>query len=66
MIALYQRALSPYFGFHCRYVPSCSEYMKEAVATHGAIKGIGLGIARLFRCAPWGGSGLDLVHEKQR
>lgn len=45
----------------CRYLPSCSEYMIEAVQKHGAIKGGWLGTKRLLRCHPWGGSGYDPV-----
>lgn len=39
--------------------------MKEALEKHGLIKGLLLGLARIARCAPWGGSGLDMVNEKQ-
>jgi len=45
----------------CRYSPSCSNYMIEAVQKFGAIKGGWLGIKRLLRCHPWGGYGYDPV-----
>ena len=45
----------------CRYSPSCSQYMIEAVQKHGALKGGWLGIKRLGRCHPWGGHGYDPV-----
>ena len=45
----------------CRYAPSCSEYMIQAVRKYGAIKGSWLGTKRLMRCHPWGGSGYDPV-----
>lgn len=45
----------------CRYSPSCSSYMIEAVQKFGAIKGGWLGIKRLLRCHPWGGCGYDPV-----
>ncbi len=45
----------------CRYNPSCSGYMIEAVQKFGAIKGGWLGIKRLLRCHPWGGYGHDPV-----
>jgi putative membrane protein insertion efficiency factor len=64
LISLYQKAISPYLGHRCRYVPSCSEYMKDAIASRGALKGVAAGLARIFRCAPWGSSGLDLFNEK--
>ena len=48
----------------CRYNPSCSEYMKEAIETHGVCKGIILGIKRILKCNPLGGHGYDSVPPK--
>jgi len=45
----------------CRYSPTCSQYFIEAVQTHGVLKGCALGIWRIMRCNPWGGSGYDPV-----
>lgn len=61
LIRGYQLTLSPLVGWHCRFAPSCSDYMREAVIEYGAIKGIALGIKRLARCHPWGGDGYDPV-----
>jgi len=61
----YQKFLSPLFPGCCRYKPTCSAYMIEAVKTHGALKGLYLGIKRLLRCHPWGGSGYDPVPPKK-
>jgi len=61
LIQLYQRLLSPLFAGSCRYLPSCSDYMAEAVERHGALAGLALGAARIGRCHPFGGSGLDPV-----
>lgn len=45
----------------CRFHPTCSHYYLEAVETHGSLKGSYLGIRRILRCHPWGGSGYDPV-----
>jgi len=59
LIRTYQLSLSPLVGWHCRFEPSCSEYMRQAVIEYGAIKGVALGLKRLARCHPWGGFGYD-------
>lgn len=61
LIALWRRWLSPAWPSICRYQPSCSAYAREAVERHGALRGGGLAILRLLRCAPWGGRGWDPV-----
>lgn len=48
-------------GGGCRFEPSCSDYLVEAVETHGFMRGGWLGVRRLGRCHPWGGQGIDLV-----
>jgi len=60
-IRLYQWTLSPLVGFNCRYAPSCSAYAIEAIATYGPVRGLWLGLKRILRCHPWGGSGYDPV-----
>jgi len=57
----YQLLLSPFLGTNCRFLPTCSAYAAEAVATHGALAGTGLAASRICRCHPWGGSGYDPV-----
>lgn len=57
----YQVVLSPLFGDCCRFEPSCSVYMIQALQTHGVLKGILLGVWRLLRCHPFGDSGYDPV-----
>ncbi len=61
LIRLYRLAISPWFGSACRYEPSCSRYMQEAIGTHGLLRGVTLGVGRVSRCHPWGGSGYDPV-----
>ena len=61
LISAYKVLFSPLFTGSCRFEPSCSAYMAEAVRTHGALKGVGLGLRRLARCHPFGGHGFDPV-----
>jgi len=37
----------------CCFLPTCSEYTKEAVVKYGAIKGVLIGLRRISRCHPW-------------
>ena len=62
----YQVTLSPMFGDCCRFTPSCSNYMLEALRVHGAFKGTLLGLWRIMRCHPFGSSGYDPVPAKGR
>ena len=51
---------------HCRYIPTCSEYMKISIERYGSIKGLFLGTKRILRCNPIGGYGYDPVPEKKK
>jgi hypothetical protein len=57
----YQVLLSPIVGGTCRFEPSCSRYMTEAIERHGAGRGAWLGLRRLARCHPFGSHGYDPV-----
>lgn len=60
-IRFYQQAISPLTPPSCRFTPTCSQYMVEAIQKHGPLKGLYLGTRRILRCHPWGGSGYDPV-----
>ena len=62
----YQVTLGPMLGGACRFEPSCSNYMLEALETHGALKGTVLGVWRILRCHPFGKYGYDPVPAKGR
>lgn len=57
----YKSFISPLTPPSCRYTPTCSTYMVQAVMKYGIFKGGWLGIKRILRCNPWGGSGYDPV-----
>lgn len=63
-IKIYQWCISPLLPKNCRYEPTCSNYMVQALHSHGIIKGFWLGLKRIGRCHPWGGSGYDPVPPK--
>lgn len=64
LIRFYQWFISPFCPGVCRFRPTCSQYMIEAIKIHGVFKGVFLGTKRLLRCHPWGGSGYDPVPAK--
>ena len=64
IVQFYKKFISPLTPASCRYQPTCSSYMLEAIELHGAVKGFWLGIKRIGRCHPWGGSGYDPVPGK--
>ncbi len=62
MIELYQSApLSTHKN--CRFIPTCSEYTKQAIDKYGALKGLKIGIKRILRCHPFGKYGYDPLKE---
>ncbi|MFP8487960.1 membrane protein insertion efficiency factor YidD [Gracilimonas sp. Q87] len=64
-VRFYQLAISPWLGNSCRYSPTCSHYMIEAVNEWGPLKGFWLGIRRIGTCHPWGGEGYDPVPKRR-
>jgi len=61
LVRFYQWFISPILPSSCRYQPTCSHYMVEALQVHGPLKGLWLGLRRISRCHPWGGQGYDPV-----
>ena len=69
VIGLWQVVLGPILnmvsasggGRVCRFEPSCSHYTEEAISKHGFRRGGLLGLKRILRCRPFGGSGYDPV-----
>jgi putative membrane protein insertion efficiency factor len=61
LIRFYQYVISPAIGPKCRFTPTCSQYTAEALQKHGVVKGLALGVKRISRCHPGGGSGYDPV-----
>ena len=57
----YQYAIRPSLGANCRFVPSCSDYAREAIERHGAGKGSWLAVRRVLRCHPYHPGGYDPV-----
>ena len=53
LIRGYQYAFRPLLGANCRFYPSCSDYAREAVERHGALKGSWLALRRVLRCHPY-------------
>ena len=60
----YKLTLSPLIGNQCRFLPTCSDYGRDALLDHGPVRGGYLTLRRLCRCNPWGGSGYDPVPPK--
>jgi putative membrane protein insertion efficiency factor len=64
IVAGYKRLISPLLPSACRFYPTCSDYMREAIAVHGPLHGTWLGIKRLARCHPLHAGGFDMVPQK--
>lgn len=52
LINLYQKI--PFKSHNsCVFIPTCSEYSKEAILKYGIFIGIYKGFLRILRCHPW-------------
>ena len=64
LLRFYKKRISPIFSFmgiHCKYYPTCSEYMRQAIEKYGFFKGFWLGVWRFLRCNPFSKGGYDPV-----
>jgi putative membrane protein insertion efficiency factor len=66
LIELYQKAVSPWLGQHCRFHPSCSHYCIDALKQHGMVFGLWLGVKRICKCQPFHPGGFDPVPKKKK
>lgn len=61
LLRFYKRFLSPMLPSACRFEPTCSVYMYQAIEKHGVFKGGWMGIRRIGRCHPFNPGGYDPV-----
>ena len=59
LVLAYRATVGQVMGGHCRFYPSCSQYMIDSIQKYGAWRGGWRGIKRICRCRPWGGWGHD-------
>lgn len=64
LVRIYQKLISPIFPPSCRYYPTCSNYMINALKKHGPILGLIMGIFRILRCNPFVRGGVDPVPDR--
>ncbi|MBQ9181193.1 MAG: membrane protein insertion efficiency factor YidD [Bacilli bacterium] len=65
MISIYQKTPGNFHN-NCKYIPSCSQYAKEAIEIHGSFIGIFLAIKRILKCNPLSKGGYDPVKVKEK
>jgi uncharacterized protein len=65
-LRMYKVGVSPWLGGGCRFQPTCSVYMYQAIERFGVPRGVWLGLKRLARCQPFSRKfGHDPVPEKE-
>ncbi|HEX8492939.1 MAG TPA: membrane protein insertion efficiency factor YidD [Pyrinomonadaceae bacterium] len=61
LLRFYKAAVSPLLPPSCRFIPTCSEYAREAIERYGAVRGSWMGARRILRCHPFHPGGYDPV-----
>lgn len=62
-IRYYKRFINPVMPGRCKYTPSCSVYMGQAVKKYGVVRGGAMGAFRILRCNPFSKGGYDPVKD---
>lgn len=65
LLRFYKRRISPMLPPSCRFYPTCSEYMYEAISVYGVFRGGWMGMKRIARCNPINPGGFDPVPPKK-
>ena len=63
LLWMYKTTISPLLWSACKFHPTCSEYARQAIVTHGLVQGSWLALKRLLRCRPFSPGGIDPVPE---
>ncbi len=61
VVRVYRRCISPYLPPVCRFRPTCSQYMIQAIEKKGLVVGVLKGLWRIVRCNPLFPGGYDPV-----
>lgn len=61
LLRAYKHYISPWLPPSCRFEPTCSVYMYQAIEKKGVLTGLYLGLRRLLRCHPFCAGGFDPV-----
>ena len=61
LLGAYKHIISPLRPPSCRFEPTCSVYLYEAIQKKGLFPGLYLGVKRLLRCHPCRAGGFDPV-----
>lgn len=61
LLRIYKQWISPLLPAACRFEPTCSVYMMQAIERYGVVRGAGLGVLRLLKCNPLHAGGFDPV-----